>query len=86
MRLPEPVYAPPIIAAAIGGIASLVGTAASLFNKPKPPTVPGAPPQPTPIQQPQGQQPQQAATSPSFLAAATQPPQQNTATKTLLGQ
>lgn len=81
----------PISLLAIGtGIAGLAGagaTAVTALNKPKAPAAPSAPPTPAPIQQPVGSATSQAPTgTPSFLAAAAAPQQQNTAGKTLLGQ
>src|SRR5690348_14270480 len=85
----------PVTLTAIGlGISALAGaggTVASLANRPKAPAAPMTPPTPAPEQQPQGSQtsgqPQQ---SPSFLAAAAAPTQQQTIGggqgKTLLGQ
>ena len=73
------------------GIAGLVSTVApaaiALANRPKSPQVPLVPPPPSPAQQPQGTQTTNTpAGTPSFLAAAAAPTQQNTASKTLLGQ
>lgn len=85
----------PITLTAIGlGVSSLIGAGSSVVSavdKPKAPAPPNQPAPPPPAQQPQGSQnsnaPQQ---TPSFLAAATQPQQQNTIGngqgKTLLGQ
>ena len=85
----------PVTLTAIGlGISALAGaggTVASIVDKPKAPAAPNVPAAPPPAGQPQGSatsnMPQQ---TPSFLAAATAPGQQNTIGggngKTLLGQ
>ena len=79
---------PVTIGLGIAGLVSTVAPAAiAAMHHPKPPPVPGAPPPPTPAQQPQGSQSTNTPTgTPSFLAAAAAPMQQNTASKTLLGQ
>jgi hypothetical protein len=74
----------PLIAAGVGAAAS-VGSAL-LSPKPKQPPAPIVPPAPAPIQQPQGTPPQTQSGTPSFLAAAAAPQQQQMGGKSLLGQ
>ena len=79
---------PVTIGLGIAGLVSTIAPAAiAATHRPKPPPVPNVPPPPTPAQQPQGTQTTNTpAGTPSFLAAAAAPMQQNTASKTLLGQ
>lgn len=81
----------PITLTAIGlgvsAAASVGGAAAAFMNRPKAPSVPGAPPTPAPAQQPTGSPQGSTPTGqPSFLAAAAAPAAVQQGGKTLLGQ